>query len=78
MNNLDDCSKLDLELKLGSFDPRIEFTLKKGGLLLFRHAGRSFSSVLGPSLRQSVSHSFQKSNLSPGVTLICRKGINSC
>lgn len=69
MNKLTTFCNLDLDLKLSSFDPRIEKTLKRAGLLLFRNSGRSFSSVLGSSLRQSVSHSFQKNNLSPMLLL---------
>ena len=52
-----------MELSLNNFDPRIRQTLSRAGRILVRYPGRSFSSVLGPSLRQSVSNSFQKDNM---------------
>lgn len=52
-----------MELSLNNFDPRIRQTLSRAGDILVRYPGRSFSSVLGSSLRQSVSNSFQKDNM---------------
>jgi hypothetical protein len=62
-------SPLEKELDLSILDPRIKPTLCRAGDLLFKQSGRSFSSVLGNSLRQSVSHSFQKVNMNPKVLL---------
>lgn len=58
-----------MELDLANFDARINRTLLRAGSILGRHPGRSFSSVLGSSLRQSVSHSFQKINMTTEAML---------